>query len=93
MSYIFFHLYRRLFSVFFAHVFLSDISGNVRALHYALNHPLVFHDSQVRLDQKQKAYNSLTRVRSAKSFQAMYSRLSHVSAPAVETRRAAQTYS
>jgi hypothetical protein len=46
----------------YALIFLSDISGNVRALNYALNHPLVFHDSQVRLDQKQKPYNSLSRV-------------------------------
>ena len=40
----------------------SDVQGNVRALKYTLDHPLVFRDHEVRLDKQQKPYEPFTKV-------------------------------
>ena len=48
-----------------ASLLISDVQGNVRALKYTLDHPLIFRDHDVRLDIQQKPYEPQAKVPSA----------------------------
>ena len=41
----------------------TDLHGNVRALRYMLDHPLVFRDNTIHLEKRQKPFEPYRRVR------------------------------
>ena len=41
----------------------TDLHGNVRALRYMLDHPLVFRDNTIHLEKRQKPFQPYRKVR------------------------------